>query len=94
MAQVEEIEDQLREKHHDKYSPEQLRSWAHMYIMKKHDSLEDPPDKPFWKGTSSKNKSASGGVTQVVVFTGTLTATRYFDILEAALIPFFFESLS
>ena len=62
MVQVEEIEDQLREKHHDKYSPEQLRSWAHMYIMKKHDSLEDPPDKPFWKGTSSKNKSASGGM--------------------------------
>lgn len=58
MAQVEEIEDTLREKHGDKYSPEQLRSWAHMYIMKKHDSLEAPPDKPFWRGSSSKSKSA------------------------------------
>lgn len=28
------------------------------------------------------------GTTQVVVFTRTLTATRYVDILEAALIPF------
>ena len=60
MAQVEEIEDKLREKYRDNYSPEQLRSWAHLYIMKKHDSLETPPDKPFWKGTSSKNKSAGG----------------------------------
>ena len=28
--------------------------------MKKHNSLDTPPDKPFWKGTSSKNKSAGG----------------------------------
>ena len=54
MARVEEIEDTLREKH-DKYTDEQLRSWAHMYIMKKHDSLEVPPDKPFWRGPSKKN---------------------------------------
>ena len=43
------------EKLHDSYSPEQLRSRAHLYIMKKHDSLDTPPDKPVWKGTSSKN---------------------------------------
>ena len=37
----------------------------------------------IWAGISAR------GETKVVVFTGTLTATRYVDILEAALIPFF-----
>lgn len=59
MAQVEEIEDKLRENHCGIYSPEQIHSWAHLYIMKKHDSLETLPDKSFWKGTSSKNKSGA-----------------------------------
>ena len=35
-----------------------------------------------WAGISAK------GATSVIIFTGTLTATRYTDILEAALIPF------
>ena len=34
---------------------------------------------------------SSCGTTNVVVFVGTLTATWYVDILEAALIPFFDE---
>lgn len=42
-----------------------LNSYVHgliciLYSMKKHDSLETPLDKPFWKGTSSKNKLAGG----------------------------------
>ena len=28
--------------------------------MKKHDSLDAPPDKPFWRGSSSKSKAAGG----------------------------------
>ena len=36
----------------------------------------------MWAGISAK------GATSVVIFTGILTATRYTDILEAALIPF------
>ena len=59
MAQVEETEDALREKHKGKYIDEQLRSWAHMYIMKKHDSLEVPPDKPFWKTPNSNSTMVS-----------------------------------
>ena len=41
-----------------------------------------PPKVNIWAGISAC------GATKVVVFTGTLTATRYVDILEAALIPF------
>ena len=41
-----------------------------------------PPKVNVWAGISAR------GATQVVVFTATLTATRYVDILEAALIPF------
>ena len=41
-----------------------------------------PPKVNVWAGISSR------GATNVVVFTGTLTATRYVDILDAALVPF------
>ena len=41
-----------------------------------------PPKVNVWAGISSH------GATKVVVFTGTLTATRYVDILDAALLPF------
>jgi hypothetical protein len=41
-----------------------------------------PPKVNVWAGISSR------GATNVVIFMGTLTATRYGDILEAALIPF------
>ena len=44
-----------------------------------------PPKVNVWAGISSR------GATNVVVFTGTLTATWYVDILEAALIPFLDE---
>ena len=44
-----------------------------------------PPKVNVWAGISSR------GATNVVVFTGTLTATRYVDILEAALVPFLEE---
>ena len=49
MAEVDRLQDELREKHAGKFSEEQLRSWAHLLQMKKHDSLEKPPDKPFWQ---------------------------------------------
>ena len=44
-----------------------------------------PPKVHVWAGISAK------GTTSVVIFTGILTATRYTDILEAALIPFIEE---
>ena len=45
------------------------------------------PKVNVWAGIPSR------GATNVVIFMGTLTATRYVDILEAALIPFLDEVL-
>ena len=51
--------------------------------MKYKMKVKHPPKVNIWAGISAR------GATKVVVFTGTLTATRYVDILEAALVPFF-----
>ena len=39
----------LRSKHGGKYTEEQIRMWAHLIQMNKHSSLEEPPNKQFWK---------------------------------------------
>ena len=65
MAEVDRLQDELREKHAGKFSEEQLRSWAHLLQMKKHDSLEKPPDKPFWL-TKLKKAEAEPNPTNTV----------------------------
>jgi hypothetical protein len=59
MSEVEIIFEKLQETH-DNFSPEQLRAWAHMLQMKKHDSYELPPDKPFF-GKSRRKETMSPG---------------------------------
>ena len=49
MALVDDIYEELQAKHKSKYSPEQLRTWAHLLQMGKHGSYEEPPDKPFFR---------------------------------------------
>ena len=49
MSEVDEILSKLDEKHHGHYSPEQMRAWAHMIHMSKHDSYDEPPNKPFFE---------------------------------------------
>ena len=44
----------LEEKHGDKYSSEQLRTWANLIRLKKHSSLDTPPDYPFIRGRKKK----------------------------------------
>lgn len=48
MADVELIEDKLWEKHAENFTKQQLHSWAHLIQMKKHQSYDEPPDKPFF----------------------------------------------
>ena len=50
LIEVDEKYDELRKKHGTKYTLEQLRMWAHMIRLGKHDSTDEPPDKPFWCG--------------------------------------------
>lgn len=58
---VDKIFSQLKDKHSGKYKPEQLRTWAHMYHLGTHDSLECPPDKPFFRGNLRKRSSSEIG---------------------------------
>ena len=59
MTEVEDIELKLREKHDGNYTEEQLRAWAHLIQMKKHSSMDVPPDKPFWRGFKKRTQPAT-----------------------------------
>ena len=60
---VEDLLTQLREKHGQKYTTEQLSCWAHMYHMEKHKSLDFPPNLPFFSGRK-RDTSAMGPSSQ------------------------------
>ena len=64
LKEVDEIVQQLSSKHEatGNYTLEQLRTWAHLIQMKKHTSIDVPPDKPFF-GQSFKRKSSHGNTT-------------------------------
>lgn len=51
---ISEVVEILSKKHESNYSTEQLRVWAHLIQMKKHSSMEVPPDKPFFKSHNVK----------------------------------------
>ena len=59
MAEVDCIVSDLEKKHNDgKFSPEQIRAWAHMLQLKKHTSYDDPPNKPFFRHSKLKGSTA------------------------------------
>ena len=59
MDEVDFIFQELQEKQTDSlYSPEQLRTWAHLIYLKKHKSYEVPPDKPFFKVSQEKMQNS------------------------------------
>lgn len=64
MSDVEVIVDELKGKHAEKYSPEQLQAWAHMIQMKRHESYKLPPDKPIF-GKSQRRVLESTEATSI-----------------------------
>ena len=58
LAKVDEIFKELDEKHHGKFSPEQLNAWAHLVQSGKYASLDKAPDMPFFRG-KDKRKDCS-----------------------------------
>ena len=54
LAKVDEIFKELDEKHHGKFTPEQLNSWGHLVQSGKHASLDIPPDMPFLEERTKK----------------------------------------
>lgn len=61
---MDEVYDQVEEKHMGKFTAEQLQTWAHLVQMGKHSSMEEPLDKPFFHGqkrsADSHPSTASG----------------------------------
>lgn len=49
MSEVQSIVAELDKRHGTIFTKEQLTAWAHMIGMKKHDSYDEPPKKPFFK---------------------------------------------
>ena len=50
MNEAGTIYKELMKKHEKNYTVEQLHAWAQLMQIKKHGSLDDPPDYPFFKG--------------------------------------------
>ena len=66
LKRSEEIEglcQQLKEKHGSKYKPEQIQTWAHMLHVGTHDTLEEPPNKPFFRGVGQKRPREASNTT-------------------------------
>jgi len=58
VAETNETLAKLELKHGDKYSSEQLHTWANLIQLKRHSSLDTPPDYPFFRGRK-KSKTPS-----------------------------------
>ena len=59
MDEIEEILEKLRSKHEEKYSPEQFHCWANLIRMRRHESFEAPPNKPFFGKHNSSQASGT-----------------------------------
>ena len=57
MDELEVIYETLQDNHRELYTAEQLRAWAHLIQMKKHDSYEEPPNKPFFRNSRKTKPS-------------------------------------
>ena len=51
----------LTEKYENRYTPEQLHAWAHLIQLKKHTSLDEPPDYPYFRGNKPRKKEEQPG---------------------------------
>ena len=62
-----EIYENLREKHSNKFKPEQLRAWANAIQLDKHSSLENPPVGHFFKSPNQNKSDSESSATALVV---------------------------
>ena len=66
MTKVEEIYENLREKHGNKFKPEQLRARANMIQLDKHSSLENLPVACFFKSPNQNKSDSESSATATV----------------------------
>ena len=49
-SEVDDTYEELMKRHQGKWSEDHLRTWAQMIRLKKHHSLDEAPDKPYFRG--------------------------------------------
>lgn len=57
--EAKDVLEELRAKHGEKYTAEQLHAWAEMIQIKKHTSYDNPPNYPFFTGCKRREKESS-----------------------------------
>lgn len=61
-AIASKINEEVQDKHGNQYSVEKCNAWAHLIHVGKHDSHDDPPDLPYFRGTKKRKlQTASEG---------------------------------
>ena len=63
VKQIDDLIDQLKEKHDTKYNVMQYRIWAETIDAGKHSSLEMPPRGSIFKSQGKKNADSGGSLT-------------------------------
>ncbi len=60
------IVEELEKRHSSSktFTPERLRVWAHMLHLKKHDSYDQPPNKPFFRQSKASQRLAGVKTTE------------------------------
>uniref|UniRef100_A0A1X7SGI6 Uncharacterized protein n=1 Tax=Amphimedon queenslandica TaxID=400682 RepID=A0A1X7SGI6_AMPQE len=89
MDEIEEILQKLRSKHgkDEKYTPEQFHCWANLIQMKKHDSYEAPPNKPFFGVKQSSSQSVTSPGKRIELRTHCIDQlTKWHKLLEDGII--------
>ena len=62
LERIDDIVDDLREKHGSKFSTIQYRVWAETISAGRHADLETPPRGSFWRGSKGKESEAGSKV--------------------------------
>ena len=57
MSETKDTVSKLQAQHGAKYTPEQLHAWAQLIQCNKHQSYDQPPNFPFFKGNRSSNQA-------------------------------------
>lgn len=60
MSKVDDLYKKIDEKHGAAFSPEQKRAWAHMMELGRHDSIDCPPKKRFFKSQTASESIPNG----------------------------------
>ena len=65
VLRINKLADELQQKHGDRCDRVQYKFWAEALDVKKHDSMEFPPDGPIWGSKKSRKLPTQSGVNEM-----------------------------